>query len=167
MPVNPAERHSSRHPVSAWAAAPQLVLGPQAVDAKSNAITAQPQLPEILTLPGKAATAAAPRCAASVKQRRKAARAHCGTTCGSGGVSRRRRPKMLAQISKGHGRIETRIAADAAMPPGAQKRITGRAVGSGQSGCHPAAGRGCERTKPLLLIDERLSKLCHTWRHEQ
>ena len=63
-----AEGRSALHLVSAWAEEQRLVLGQLAVDAKSNEITAVPQLLELLSLRGKVVTADAMHCQRHIAQ---------------------------------------------------------------------------------------------------
>ena len=62
-----AEGTSPLHLVSAWAAEQRLVLG-QAVEGKSNEITAVPKLLELLSLSGTVVTADAMHCQRQVAQ---------------------------------------------------------------------------------------------------
>jgi predicted transposase YbfD/YdcC len=60
---------SALHMVSAWATGQRLVLGQVAVDAKSNEITAVPELLKMLSLKGKTITADAMHCQRDIAAR--------------------------------------------------------------------------------------------------
>ena len=111
------------------------------VDAKSNEIAALPQLLEMLTLRGKVVTADAMHCQRQVAQQvveqgggdyASALKGNQGRLRDDARLFRDNPATPLAQdtqISKGHGRIETRISGPASAPmwPGCKKRISGRA----------------------------------------
>ena len=116
-----AEQRSSLHPVSAWAEEQRLVLEQLAVDAKSNEITALPRLLEMLTLRGKVVTADAMHCQRQVAQQViEPGGDYALALKGNQGALRDDVRLFLddpatplaqnVQISKGHGRTETRIA---------------------------------------------------------
>ena len=116
-----AEGRSPLHLVSAWAAEQRLALGQLAVDDKSNEITAVPKLLEMLSLRGKVVTADAMHCQRQIAEQ--------VVEQGGGYVLALKEnqgslhedvalflddnatpTQQDAQVSKGHGRIETRIA---------------------------------------------------------
>ena len=112
---------SPLHLVSAWAEEQRLVLGQLAVDDKSNEITALPKLLEMLTLRGKVVTADAMHCQRQVAQQViEQGGDYALALKGNQGSLRDDVQLFLddpstplaqdVQISKGHGRIETRIA---------------------------------------------------------
>ena len=116
-----AEQLSPLHLVSAWAEEQRLVLGQLAVDDKSNEITALPRLLEMLTLRGKVVTADAMHCQRQVAQQ--VIEQGGDYTLALNGNQGRQRDDTQAvrdapstplaqdvQISKGHRRVETRIA---------------------------------------------------------
>ena len=111
-----------------------------AVDAKSNEIAALPRLLAILTLRGKVVTADAMHCQSQVAQQViEQGGDYASALKGNQGSLRDDVQLFLddlttplaqdTQISKGHGRIETRISGPASAPmwPGCKKRISGRA----------------------------------------
>ena len=115
------EQRFPLHLVSAWAEEQRLVLGQLAVDAKSNGIAALPQLLEMLTLRGKVVTAEAMRCQRQVAPQvieqggdyTLALKGNQGRQRDDAQAVRDDPTTTLAQdtqISKGHGRTETRIA---------------------------------------------------------
>ena len=116
-----AAGQSPLHLVSAWAEEQRLVLGQVAVDGKSNEITAVPQLLEMLSLRGKVVTADAMHCQRQVAQQvveqggdyALALKGNQGTLhddvklfLDDPGTP----VAQAAQIGKGHGRIESRVA---------------------------------------------------------
>ena len=116
-----AEQLSPLHLVSAWAEEQRLVLGQVAVDDKSNEITALPKLLEMLTLRGKVVTADAMHCQRQVAQQViEQGGDYALALKGNQGCLRDDAQLFLddpatplaqdVQISKWHGRIETRIA---------------------------------------------------------
>ena len=116
-----AEGQSALHLVSAWAEERRLVLGQLAVDDKSNEITALPRLLEMLTLPGKVVTVDALNCQRQIAQRvidqggdyALALKGNQGTLYDDVKLFLDDATTPVAsatQVSKGHGRIETRIA---------------------------------------------------------
>ncbi|MCO5051316.1 MAG: ISAs1 family transposase [Verrucomicrobiae bacterium] len=131
-----AKGQSAIHLVSAWASANRLVLGPIKVDAKSNEITAVPELLRALELAGRIVTVDALNCQKHIAQEIQAAdadyvlalKANHGTayeeikTFLDAAVAETRAPKLPgvkrspmaatlvahATVDKGHGRLETR-----------------------------------------------------------
>ena len=116
-----AAGQSPLHLVSAWAEERRLVLGQVAVDDKSNEITAVPQLLEMLSLTGKVVTADAMHCQRQLAQQvveqggdyALALKGNQGTLhddvklfLDDPGTP----VAQAAQVGKGHGRIESRIA---------------------------------------------------------
>jgi predicted transposase YbfD/YdcC len=114
------------HMISAWAAGQRLVLGQRKVDAKSNEITAIPELLDLLTLKGSIVTIDAMGCQKEIAAKIVAKEAdyvlalkgNQGTlrddvkmlcneqkVCGFKDVT----ASMSRTIEKGHGRIETRV----------------------------------------------------------
>ena len=114
------------HMISAWAAGQRLVLGQRKVDAKSNEITAIPELLDLLTLKGSIVTIDAMGCQKEIAAKIVAKEAdyvlalkgNQGTlrgdvellcteqkACGFKDVT----ASMTRTIEKGHGRIETRV----------------------------------------------------------
>ncbi len=116
-----AEGQSALHLVSAWAEERRLVLGQLAVDDKSNEITALPKLLEMLTLRDKVVTADAMHCQRQIAEQ-------VVDQGGDYALRLKRNQGSLhddvqlflddpatpvaqaAQVNKGHGRIETRVA---------------------------------------------------------
>ncbi len=116
-----AEQLSPLHLVSAWAEEQRLVLGQLAVDDKSNEITALPRLLEMLTLRGKVVTADAMHCQRQVAQQVIEQGGDYALALKGNQATLRDDVQLFlddpstplahdTQISKGHGRIETRIA---------------------------------------------------------
>ena len=116
-----AEQLSPLHLVSAWAEEQRLVLGQLAVDDKSNEITALPKLLEMLTLRGKVVTADAMHCQRQVAQQVIEQGGDYALALKGNQATLRDDVQLFlddpstplvqdVQISKGHGRIETRIA---------------------------------------------------------
>jgi predicted transposase YbfD/YdcC len=115
-----ASAQSPLHLVSAWAADQRLVLGPVAVDGKSNEITAVPKLLELLSLQGTIVTADAMHCqrivAAQVLAQGGdyvlALKANQGTLHEDVRHLLEDSPSLVltkhTEVDKGHGRIETR-----------------------------------------------------------
>jgi predicted transposase YbfD/YdcC len=114
------------HMISAWAAGMRLVLGQRKVDAKSNEITAIPELLDLLTLKGSIVTIDAMGCQKEIAAKIVAKEAdyvlalkgNQGTlrddvetfcidqkSCGFKDVT----ASMARTIEKDHGRIETRV----------------------------------------------------------
>ena len=115
-------------------------MGQLVVDAKSNEITALPQLLEMLTLRGKVVTADSLHYQRQVTWQMieqggdydLALKGNQGRLWDDAHLFLDDPATPLArdtQIGKGHGRIETRISGPALAPmwPGYRKRITGRA----------------------------------------
>ena len=112
---------SPLHLVSAWAEEQRLVLGQLAVDNKSNEITAVPKLLEMLTLRNTVVTADAMHCQRRIA-RRVVEQGGDYALALKGNQERLRDDVGLflddpatpvaraVQVSKGHGRIETRMA---------------------------------------------------------
>ena len=120
-----AEGRSPLRLVSAWADEQRLVLGPVAVDGKSNGITAVPKLLEMLSLRGKAVTADAMRCQRQVAQQVvERGSGYALALKGNQGALRDDVKLFLedpdtpvarsTQAGKGHGRIEKRTASASA-----------------------------------------------------
>ena len=116
-----AEQLSPLHLVSAWAEEQRLVLGQLAVDDKSNEIAALPKLLEMLTLRGKVVTADAMHCQRQVAQQVIEQGGDYALALKGNQATLRDDVQLFlddpssplaqdVQISKGHGRIETRIA---------------------------------------------------------
>ena len=116
-----AEGQSALHLVSAWAEERRLVLGQLAVDDKSNEITALPRLLEMLTLPGKVVTVDALNCQRQIAQQVIDQGGDYALALKGNQGSLHDDVKLFlddvdtpvaqaTQVSKGHGRIETRIA---------------------------------------------------------
>lgn len=91
---NTADDKAAIHSVSTWATANRLVLGQRKVDAKSNEITASPQLIKLLELDGCIVPIDAMGCQKQIAKQ----------------IIERNADYVLAlkDIDKGHGRIETR-----------------------------------------------------------
>ena len=117
-----AEGRSPLHLVSAWAEEQRLVLGQVAVDGKSNEITAVPKLLEMLALGGKVVTTDAMHCQRQVAQQVvEQGGDYALALKGNQGTLRDDVQLFLddpgtpvaqaTQVSKGHGRVETRTAA--------------------------------------------------------
>ena len=116
-----AAGRSARQLVSAWAEERRLVLGQLAVDDKSNEITAVPKLLEMLTLRGTVVTADARHCQRQIAQQVIDQDGDYALAL-KGNPGRRHDDVQLflddpatpvdqaTQVSKGHGRIATRIA---------------------------------------------------------
>ena len=116
-----AEQRSPLRLVSVWAEEQRLVLGQVAVDAKSNEIAALPKLLELLTLRGKVVTADTMHCQRQVAQQVIEQGGDYALAL-KGNQGRLRDDAQLflddpatplaqdVQISKGHRRVETRIA---------------------------------------------------------
>ena len=113
-----------------------MVLGQVAVDQKSNEITAVPQLLEMLSLTGKVVTADAMHCQRQVAQQvveqggdyALALKGNQGTLhddvklfLDDPGTP----VAQAAQIGKGHGRIESRVASVSADVAGCKSGMTG------------------------------------------
>ena len=116
-----AEQLSPLHLVSTWADEQRLVLGQLVVDAKSNGITVLPRLLEMLTLRGKVVTADALHCQRQVAQQVIEPGGGCALALKSNQGTLRDDAQLFlddpattlaqdVQISKGHRRVETRIA---------------------------------------------------------
>ena len=114
-----AEGSSPLHLVSAWAAEQRLALGQLAVDGKSNEITALPKLLELLSLSGTVVTADAMHCQRQVaRQVMERSADYVLALKGNQGTLNDDVRLFLddpatpvaqaTQLSKGHGRIETR-----------------------------------------------------------
>ena len=116
-----AEGSSPLHLVSAWAEEQRLVLGQLAVEDKSNEITAVPKLLEMLTLRNTVVTADAMHCqrqiarqvveqggdyALALKGNQGSLQDDVGLFLGDPATP----VAQVVQVSKGHGRIETRMA---------------------------------------------------------
>ena len=117
-----AAGQSPLHLVSAWAEEQRLVLGQVAVDGKSNEITAVPKLLEMLSLRGKVVTADAMHCQRQVaRQVVEQGGDYALALKGNQGTLHDDVKLFLddpatpvaraAQVGKGHGRIESRVAA--------------------------------------------------------
>ena len=119
-----AEGQSALHLVSAWAEERRLVLGQLAVDDKSNEITALPKLLEMLTLRDKVVTADAMHCQRQIAEQvvdqggdyalalqGNQGSLHDDVSATGGFLDDPATPvAQAAQVNKGHGRIETRVA---------------------------------------------------------
>ena len=116
-----AAGQSALHLVSAWAEERRLVLGQLAVDDKSNEITALPKLLEMLTLQGKVVTVDALNCQRQIAQQvidqegdyALALKGNQGTLYDDVKLfldDADTPAAQATQVSKGHGRIETRTA---------------------------------------------------------
>ena len=116
-----AEGQSPLHLVNAWAAEQRLVLGQLAVDGKSNEITAVPKLLEMLALPGMVVTADAMHCQRQLSQQVLDQGADYVLALKGNQESLNEDVRLFlddpntpvaqaTQTSKGHGRIETRMA---------------------------------------------------------
>ena len=116
-----AEGQSALHLVSAWAEERRLVLGQLAVDDKSNEITALPKLLEMLTLPDTVVTADALNCQRQIAQQVIDQGGHYALALKGNQGTLYDDVKLFlddvdtpvaqaTQVSKGHGRIETRTA---------------------------------------------------------
>ena len=116
-----AEGTSPLHLVSAWAAEQRLALGQLAVEGKSNEITAVPKLLELLSLSGTVVTADAMHCQRQVAQlvREQSADYVLALKGNQGTLNDEVRLFLddpdtplaeATEVSKGHGRVETRTA---------------------------------------------------------
>lgn len=116
-----AAGQSPLHLVSAWAEERRLVLGQLAVDDKSNEITAMPKLLEMLSLQGTVVTADAMHCQRQIAQQvidqggdyALALKGNQGTLYNDVRLfldDPATPVDQATQVSKGHGRIETRVA---------------------------------------------------------
>ena len=120
-PFDRASASSPLHLVSAWAADQRLVLGQLAVDDKSNAIVAVPELLELLSLKGRIVTTDAMSCQRKIAERvieQKAdyvlaLKGNQGTLLDDVRLfldDPETRLDSATEVDKGHGRIETRTA---------------------------------------------------------
>lgn len=113
-----AAGQSPLHLVSVWAEARRLALGQVAVDDKSNEITAVPPLLEMPNLTGKAVTADAMHCQRQLAQQvvepggdyALALKGNQGKLQDDVKLFLDDSGTQVAQVGKGHGRVESRIA---------------------------------------------------------